>query len=116
MKEALVAALAAKCRIFIEKEEPLEDELAASFKELRKWVDTTEEPHSLLHAKREMKAGRYAQAVNVLDKIISNTDKPAGKNVYELKTKCFEKLGWKNWEIHQTNLILNKFPVVQPLF
>eukprot|EP01023_Acetabularia_acetabulum_P026705 TRINITY_DN2532_c0_g1_i3.p2 TRINITY_DN2532_c0_g1~~TRINITY_DN2532_c0_g1_i3.p2 ORF type:complete len:283 (+),score=72.63 TRINITY_DN2532_c0_g1_i3:128-976(+) len=116
VKEALVAALAAKTRIHIKKETPDEEQLNACFKELRKWVDTTDDPHQLLHAKREMKAGRYAQAIGVLNKIIDNTDKSAPKSVWELKAECYEKLGWGNWQKYQQNLILNKFPVVQPLF
>eukprot|EP01025_Chloroclados_australasicus_P012076 TRINITY_DN154_c0_g3_i1.p1 TRINITY_DN154_c0_g3~~TRINITY_DN154_c0_g3_i1.p1 ORF type:complete len:1355 (+),score=115.99 TRINITY_DN154_c0_g3_i1:491-4066(+) len=117
VKESLITALACTARVLIKQDKPeFSQKLDETFKELRKWVDTTEEPHQLLHAKREMMKQRYAQAVGILDKIIDNKEKLATKEVWELKRQCFEKLGWKNWEISQYNIVLDKFPKVKQLF
>lgn len=38
-------------------------ESSAAFKELQKWVDTTDAQYAVLHAKHEAIAGRFATAI-----------------------------------------------------
>ncbi|PRW39066.1 Tripeptidyl-peptidase 2 isoform A [Chlorella sorokiniana] len=73
----------------------------AAFRELRKWVDTAaDEKYVLLHAKRDMLAGRLASAYRTLDKVASPEDKPAAKDVLELRAQLLGQLGWAHWERH----------------
>lgn len=89
----------------------------AAFKELRKWVDTAaDEKYLVLHAKRERLAGRLASAYKVLEKAASPEDKPASKEVLELRAALLSQLGWAHWERQLRRRLISAFPPAYPLF
>ncbi|GAB4814120.1 hypothetical protein N2152v2_001166 [Parachlorella kessleri] len=128
-KAALVDALAAKCRALLDAEHnaaadtaadgaaATEDTFEDTFRELRKWVDTSADAaHAVLHAQREARAGRLAGAVKALDKVSNPEDKPAAREVLELRRDLFSRLGWAHWERQEARKIADAFPPSYPLF
>lgn len=59
---------------------------------------------------------RYASAIKALDEVISSDKSPAGREVYEMKIKCLEALGWNHWSKHEQSQIKINFPKKYALF
>ncbi|KAK9809052.1 hypothetical protein WJX72_008467 [[Myrmecia] bisecta] len=94
----------------------LADPFEAAFAELRKWADTAEGAGAVLHAKREARAGRLASALKALDKASDPDDKPATKEVLQLRAELFQQLGWPHWQQYEETRIKDYFPPAFPLF
>lgn len=57
-ESALIDALKVKVTALLDMEKTNGDEIEQAYLELGKWVDTKEESHAVLHARREAKLGR----------------------------------------------------------
>jgi len=125
-KSALVEALEKKLTALLDMGEasgdqecstaPEDGDVEKAFRELRKWVDTTEVAYAQLHARYEARAGRYGEAVKALDKIIASDDKPTPREVFEMKIDCFKALGWTHWEARERATLHVNYPPDYALF
>lgn len=121
-KAAVIDALAAKCQALMDLEaaQNLASDVSpfdTTFEELRKWVDpAAESAHALLLSKKEVRAGRLAAAYKALDKAASAEDKPAPRDVLELRAGLLSKLGWEHWKSYEEGKIRKSFPPAYPPF
>ena len=131
-KSAIIEALACKCSALLDIEAAEASLLVASsdgegndtgghcgfkaaFAELRKWVDTATDPkHLLLHSRSEERAGRFASAYKVLDKLVEPDDKAADPQIAKRQAELLAKLGWSHWERHVRSAMLESFPLKLP--
>lgn len=51
-----------------------------------------------------------------LDKVVNPDDKPAAKEVLQLRAELFERLGWAHWARQEQSRIKDHFPGAYPLF
>ena len=51
-----------------------------------------------------------------LDKAAAPEDKPAAKEVLQLRAELFERLGWAHWARQERSRIKDCFPAAYPLF
>lgn len=117
-KSAVIEALSAKCTALLDIEEKkfsstqdgsLFDD---AFAELRRWVDpaASDAAHALLLSRRERRCGRYAMALKALDKAANPEDKPTPKDVYKMRIRLFELLGWSHWAVAEERKLRKAFP------
>ncbi|MFQ5732795.1 MAG: S8 family serine peptidase [Planctomycetaceae bacterium] len=80
----------------------------ANFAELRKWADTTDKTHFLLHVRRERRRGHYAAALKLLDRHTAG----AAPNYWYVKKRrdLFGDLGWKHLQAWEARRLMVGFP------
>ncbi|GAB4139011.1 MAG: hypothetical protein Tsb009_07640 [Planctomycetaceae bacterium] len=79
-----------------------------NFRELQKWVDTTDKKYVLLHVRRERRKQRYGLALEFLRKY----DSPNSTNYFYHKKHrdIYEKLGWKHLAGYVSRSMIRRFP------
>lgn len=60
--------------------------------------------------------GRPCVSCRALDKLASPEDKPATKEVLELRANLLSRLGWHHWQRYEGSRIKDMFPPAYPLF
>ncbi len=124
-KKALVEALHLKARALFDMadsgkgERPETDADAAeleafetAFAELRTWVDTTDDDYVTLHADREVRHGRLAAALELLNEKIA--DEPTDAKLYKQRIELLDALGWEHWKAYEEQWQLIRFPAEYP--
>lgn len=126
-KAALIAALAAKVSALLDVEDAeggskaqgangkTEDPIEATFGDLRKWCDTLDSAHAVLHSRREQRAGRFASALRALKKASSEGDVIEAA-VVQQRAQLYEALGWSHLARAERGVLIRSFPVKYPLF
>jgi tripeptidyl-peptidase-2 len=120
-KETLVDALYRKGRAlgYMELSEvvaktPIADKAAHdkafedNFAELRRWADTTDNRHFLLHVRRERRAGRPGLALEALQRHLPGL--VPDRHQHEKRLELLTELGWKHWEEYERRWLLIRFP------
>jgi len=121
-KSALITALRARAQLDLavaeaaeEKERPKAIEtFDASWKQLIRWSPAEEAANAELRLDREQLHKRYGNALKLVNAQISKT--PTTKKHYETRLKLLEKLGWTEWQKHQKQDLLVRFPAEYPPF
>jgi len=80
----------------------------SNFKELGRWVDTTEKTYVLLHIRRERRRGRPAVALKWLTKYYPGT--PPNFWYVKKRRDLYETLGWSHCHEYQQRWLLVQFP------
>jgi tripeptidyl-peptidase-2 len=80
----------------------------ATFAELRRWADTTDAKHYLLHVRRDRRAGRAGLALELLNRHLANAVPNAER--LEKRAELYGELGWKHWEEYERRWLLLRFP------
>ena len=80
----------------------------ANFKELGRWVDTTEKTYVLLHIRRERRRGRPAVALKWLTKYYPGT--PPNFWYVKKRRDLYDELGWSHCHEYQKRWLLVQFP------
>ena len=80
----------------------------SNFKELGRWVDTTEKAYVLLHIRHERRRGRPAMALKWLTKYYPGT--PANFWYVKKRRDLYEKLGWSHCHEYERRWLLVRFP------
>ncbi|XP_019058062.1 PREDICTED: tripeptidyl-peptidase 2-like [Tarenaya hassleriana] len=104
-----------------EKEEEEEsggrkDLFEENFKELMKWVDVKSSKFGKLSVLREKRLSRLGIALKVLEEMIQSENEPPKKELYEMKLKLLEELGWSHLVAYEKQWMLVRFPTSSPLF
>ena len=86
----------------------------SNFKELGRWVDTTEKTYVLLHIRHERRRGRPAMALKWLTKYYPGT--PANFWYVKKRRDLYEKLGWSHCHEYERRWLLVRFPKVYEAF
>lgn len=119
-KEDLIDALYRKGRALahmelpeIVAEHPIADQAAhdqafdETFRELQKWVDTTDAKYALLHLRRNWRLGDYGKALKMLNEKFSGT---ASRQMHdEKRLELFELLEWPEWQEYQRRWNLRRY-------
>ena len=121
-KSALITALRASAQLDLavaeaskEKERPKAIEtFDASWKQLIRWSPAEEAANADLRLDREKLHNRYGNALKLVNAQISKA--PRTKKHYETRLKLLEKLGWNEWQKHQKQDLLVRFPAEYPPF
>jgi tripeptidyl-peptidase-2 len=120
-RDTLVDALYRKGRALgymdlpeVREKRPIKDKAAHdkafedTFAELRRWVDTTEAGHYLLHARRERRIGRPGRALEALNKHLAWH--PLHPEQAAKRGELYEELGWKHWAAYERQWQIVRFP------
>ena len=121
-KSALITALRARAQLNLavaeaaeKKERPKAIEtFDASWKQLIRWSPAEEAANAELRLDREQLHKRYGNALKLMNAQISKA--PTTKKHYETRLKLLEKLGWTEWQKHQKQDLLVRFPAEYPPF
>eukprot|EP00249_Psilotum_nudum_P018372 c26772_g1_i1 orf=205-4470(+) len=111
-----VQELAGVHNISISQEVETKDRFDGVYAELRKWVDITSTKYSLLTVIREKRCGRLGSAIKVLNELLQDDGKPPQKNLYKLRVKLIEQIGWPHWAAYEKKCIHIRFPSSLPPF
>ena len=84
------------------------DDFDKNYKELEKWVDTTEPAYMLLHIRNERRQERYATALKDLHAHMGKS-KPSTK-LYDKKIKILDHLGWQDWVQYEKTWNILRYP------
>ncbi|KAK3236845.1 tripeptidyl-peptidase II Tpp2, partial [Cymbomonas tetramitiformis] len=118
VKKALVAAIKARCEALLDLHPNAPpagtpDAFEESFRELRRWDDPAK---TLLGARQEARCGRPCAALQAIQKMMDDGDKPADKEMHEMQIKLMETLGWLHMVESQSAWLRSRFPPDFPLF
>ena len=79
-----------------------------TFEQLSRWADTTEADYFRLHARRDSRRERFAQALQLLNRHADDfTD---DQEFAEKRRDLYEELGWNDWRDYEQRWILRRFP------
>ncbi|GMH33052.1 hypothetical protein BSKO_00886 [Bryopsis sp. KO-2023] len=115
---AIIDALKAKATALLDMEAENQADVEKVIVELGKWVNISDAPHAILHAKREAQAGRLAEAIKSLDSALASDDrtKSLDKKLWKLRSEYLGKLGWHHWERQASSILYTNFPPDFQLF
>ncbi|HJO09396.1 MAG TPA: S8 family serine peptidase [Verrucomicrobiota bacterium] len=86
----------------------LDEQFEANFDELQKWGETTDDKFVLLHIRRETRHNRLASALNFLNEKIKRS--PHDKKLHNKRIRLLGELGWGEWQAHETQWQIRRFP------
>lgn len=96
------------------KEHPIENAqrheklFEKNFQQLSAWVDTTDKEYFLLHVRRLRRQGRFAQAIQELNKHDAS-ERP--QFLHDKKRRdLYELLEWQDWQDYQQHWMWREFP------
>jgi tripeptidyl-peptidase-2 len=128
LRDILVDALYRKGRALAYQElpdviaqHPIEDQEAhdrafdENFRELSRWVDTTEKDYYLLHVRRDRRRGQYGKALKLLNQHIEQASPPSRQQTKK-RRDLYEQLGWDDWRDYEHKWLLIRFPSDWPPF
>lgn len=87
----------------------LDEEFAATFKQLTRWVDTEEPDYILLHDRKLRREGNFGQAIKLLQKDIARPKRDDWLHHKKLRD-MYEALGWSDWRDYEQRLMRIRFP------
>ncbi|KAG0483010.1 hypothetical protein HPP92_011094 [Vanilla planifolia] len=93
-----------------------QDSFEQNFKELKKWVDVKSPRYCLMLVAREIRFKRLGTALKVLCYLISNDSEPPKRNLYDLKIKLINKIGWPHLVSYERQWIHVRFPPCRFMF
>jgi len=86
----------------------LDGQFEANFAELQKWAETTDDKFVLLHIRRENRHDRLATALKLLNEKIKRS--PHDKKLHKKRIRLLGELGWDEWQAHETQWQIRRFP------
>tara|TARA_Y100001934_G_scaffold270920_1_gene356603 strand:+ start:1851 stop:5675 length:3825 start_codon:yes stop_codon:yes gene_type:complete len=86
-----------------------------NFRELRKWVTTTDDAYVLLHIRHERRQRRYAHGLKLLQARMAKLSNPDRKYL-DKRIKIIESLGWKDWAEYEKKWNILRFPTAYQPF
>ncbi len=99
----------------VEDPEALDKAFEQNFRELSRWVDTTETDYYLLHIRRDRRRQRYGVALKQLNEHIDDTSPPNWLQ-HKKRRDLYERLGWDDWREYEQKWMLIGFPKAFPEF
>jgi tripeptidyl-peptidase-2 len=75
---------------------------------LQKWAETTDDKFVLLHIRRENRHDRLATALKLLNEKIKRS--PHDKKLHKKRIRLLGELGWDEWQAHETQWQIRRFP------
>ena len=90
------------------KVKALDGQFEANFAELQKWAETTDDKFVLLHIRRENRHDRLATALKLLNEKIKRS--PHDKKLHKKRIRLLGELGWDEWQAHETQWQIRRFP------
>ncbi|MBZ0269705.1 S8 family serine peptidase [bacterium] len=109
-RDWLAEALSVKAKALMDEGTGDETSAAAfeeTFRELDRWVDTTDDDHADLHIERERRRGRIATALDLLNDRIDDAD--PDRERYEKRIALLTELGWGSWAAYEKQWLLRRF-------
>ena len=79
-----------------------------TFRELSRWVDTTDDKYYLLHVRRERRQGRQGLALKLLNRHLAS--EPPREEHFEKRRDMYGELGWDDWRDYELRWMLIRFP------
>ena len=116
-KAALITALRAQARARQHKAKADKKPIAAfeaAWKKLTRWSPATDAANAELLLERELLHGRLGNAVKILTAKIAKS--PDTRAHYETRAELLAKLGWPEWQAHEKQSLLVRFPTDYPPF
>ena len=116
-KAALITALRAQARARQHKAKADKKSIAAfeaAWKKLTRWSPATDAANAELLLERELLHGRLGNAVKILTAKIAKS--PDTRAHYETRAELLAKLGWPEWQAHEKQSLLVRFPTDYPPF
>jgi hypothetical protein len=116
-KAALITALRAQARARQHKAKADKKSIAAfeaAWKQLTRWSPATDAANAELLLERELLHGRLGNAVKILTAKIAKS--PDTRAHYETRAELLAKLGWPEWQAHEKQSLLVRFPTDYPPF
>jgi hypothetical protein len=92
----------------IEDREAHGDAFEATFAELCKWVDTTDQQYALLQVRRDRRSERFGSALELLNRHISGG--APSRWYFKKRRDIYEQLGWDHLRDHESSWLLVRFP------
>jgi len=121
-RDALVEALTSKALAVASKahdslhmDEADRTTFLDSFREVRKWIDTTETKHARLHAIYEFLQNRPCLGIKVLNKAIDNKESVPAKELFFTRGLLYRSLGWNHLEHQEWDRVAAMFPLGKPI-
>eukprot|EP00899_Mesostigma_viride_P019360 jgi/Mesvir1/27425/Mv25036-RA.1 len=92
-------------------------QLEETFAELKRWTDVNQAKYGMMVARREINAQRPGLALKALNAMLDGDDKKlCTKEVFEMKARLMEQLGWVHMSHNETKAAWEAFPASHPLF
>ncbi len=79
-----------------------------TFQQLSRWADTTAADYFRLHARRDRRRGRFAQALQLLDRHADEFQRV--QEFAEKRRDVYGELDWDDWRDYEQRWILRRFP------
>jgi tripeptidyl-peptidase-2 len=79
-----------------------------TFRELSRWVDTTDDKYYLLHVRRDRRKGRQGLALKLLNRHLAS--EAPNEEHFEKRRDMYGELGWDDWRDYEQRWMLIRFP------
>ncbi|MFT4691916.1 MAG: tripeptidyl-peptidase-2 [Limisphaerales bacterium] len=80
-----------------------------NFRELGKWVNTTDDAYVLLHIRHDRRQRRFASGLKLLEARMAKMALP-DKKYLDKRVKILDSLGWKDWVAYEKKWNILRFP------